>query len=580
MKIRLAKTAGFCMGVRRAVELVLEAANTKKGPLYTYGPLIHNPQIINLLEQKGVSVLTDPSHVEPGTVLIRAHGVPPHVKDSLKEIGFTVVDATCPRVIKVQTIIKKYAQQGYHTIIVGDKNHPEVVGLLGYTEGLGMAVNSPEDIPALPSFDSAIVVAQTTQNSHIFSEMAQGFSARFPHYKIFNTICDSTIKRQCEAREMAKEVDAVIVVGGYNSGNTKRLAHIGKDAGVPTFHIESDADLDPAWLEGMHTIGITAGASTPTWVITKVFKAIENLPYDGKKGWRSAVHTIQRTLLLSNLYVSLGAGCLSFACALLLGIAPTLSTALTAAFYVLSMHIMNRFTNKVAKRYNDPDRARFDEKFKGLLLAMSICSGTIGLAMAYFLGIKLFLILLIISIMGMLYNVKIVPGDMRIFGRFQKIKDFPGSKTFLIAAAWGVVTVILPALTVSPFINLSTLFVFIWASILVFIRSAIFDIIDTQGDRIVGQETLPIVLGERQTLSLLKILLVFLIVAIPAGYMLKVVSSFGFPMLLCVFYLAGILTIYERNWVFPGFRFEFLVETSFVLSGLIAGGWVVMIGET
>ena len=566
------------MGVRRAVELVLEAANTRKGPLYTYGPLIHNPQIIDLLEQKGVSVLTDLSLVETGTVLIRAHGAPPHVKDSLGKKGVTIVDATCPRVIKVQTIIKKYTQQGYHTIIVGDANHPEVIALLGYTEGRGMVVNSPEDISTLPALDRAIVVAQTTQDGDLFSEIAKVFSVRFPHYKIFNTICDSTMKRQRETREMAKEVGALIVVGGYNSGNTQRLAQIGQSSGVPAYHIEEVTDLDPTLLEGIDTIGITAGASTPTWVISKVLKAIENLPYAGKIGWRSAIHKIQRTLLLSNLYVSLGAGCLSFACALLLGIVPRLSTALMAAFYVLSMHIMNRLTNKEAKRYNDPDRAGFDEKFKGLLFAMSICSGAIGLGMAYLLGTKPFLILLIMSILGMLYNVKILPGDIKLFGRFQKIKDIPGSKTFLIAAAWGVVTVILPALTVFSAINPAILFVFVWTSILVFIRSAIFDIVDIQGDRIVGQETLPIVLGEKQTLRLLKILLVVLMVTIPVGYRLSLISSFGFAMLPCLFYFAGMLTIYERNWMFAGFRFEFLVESGLVLSGIIAAVWEFMGG--
>ncbi|MBT9447958.1 MAG: 4-hydroxy-3-methylbut-2-enyl diphosphate reductase, partial [Desulfobacterales bacterium] len=216
MKIKLARTGGFCMGVRRAVEIVLDAANTRKGPLYTFGPIIHNPQIINLLEKKGVSVLTDPAAAEQGTVIIRAHGVPPDVKDSLKQMGLNVVDATCPRVIRVQTIIRKYALKGYHAIIVGDHNHPEVMGLLGYAEGRGLIINRPEDIPALPDFERAVVVAQTTQNSRVFSEITREISTRFPHYSIFNTICDSTSKRQLEIRDMAKEVDAIIVVGGYS----------------------------------------------------------------------------------------------------------------------------------------------------------------------------------------------------------------------------------------------------------------------------------------------------------------------------------------------------------------------------
>ena len=578
MKIKLAMTGGFCMGVRRAVEIVLDAANTRKGPLYTFGPIIHNPQIINLLGKKGVSVLTDPAAAEQGTVIIRAHGVPPDVKDSLKQMGLNVVDATCPRVIRVQTIIRKYALKGYHAIIVGDHNHPEVMGLLGYAEGRGLIINRPEDIPALPDFERAVVVAQTTQNSRVFSEITREISTRFPHYSIFNTICDSTSKRQLEIRDMAKEVDAIIVVGGYSSGNTKRLAQIGKNTGVPTFHIERDSELDPSLLEGRNTIGITGGASTPTWVIGKVFRTIENLSDSRAKGFISALHKTKRALLLSNLYISVGAGCLTFACALLLDIAPTLSTSLMAALYVFSMHMLNRFTNKEAKQYNDPDRAAFDEKYRPALLVMTVCSGAAGLIMAYFLGIKPFLILLMMSIMGMLYNLKLLPGETRIFGRFQKIREIPGSKTILIAAAWGTVTVILPALAAPTKIETSVLFVFLWTSLLVFVRSAIFDIVDTQGDRIVGQETLPIVLGEKRTLRLLKFLLVILIIAIPAGYRFDLISYFGYPMLVCIFYMGGNLTVYERNWMFPGFRFEFLVETVFLLSGIIAAGWLLLIG--
>ena len=159
MKIEIAKSAGFCMGVRRAVEMVLDAANKSPAAIYTFGPLIHNPQVLSVLEEKGISVLDEIPEEGSGTVLIRAHGVPPAAKVQLEKAGFSVIDATCPHVIKVQTIIKKYAGRGFQPIIIGDKNHPEVIGLLGYAGDNGIVINQLEELEALPRFEKAIIVA-------------------------------------------------------------------------------------------------------------------------------------------------------------------------------------------------------------------------------------------------------------------------------------------------------------------------------------------------------------------------------------------------------------------------------------
>ncbi|MBW1896608.1 MAG: 4-hydroxy-3-methylbut-2-enyl diphosphate reductase, partial [Deltaproteobacteria bacterium] len=242
MKLKLAKTAGFCMGVRRAVEIVLDAANTREGPIYTYGPLIHNPQVLEILAEKGVTVLHDLSETKPGSVAIRAHGVPPETKRALIDAGHAVIDATCPRVIKVQTIIRKYARQGYGVIIVGNKDHPEVVGLLGYAQGQGHVITHPDDLDQLPPLDKAIVVAQTTQDRQLLDRITGIASERFPHFKV--TICASTHKRQVEVREMARSVDAVIVVGGHNSGNTQRMVQVVEQEGTPAFHVEDAAEID------------------------------------------------------------------------------------------------------------------------------------------------------------------------------------------------------------------------------------------------------------------------------------------------------------------------------------------------
>ena len=159
MKIIIAKSAGFCMGVRKAVELALDTANKNPGPIYTFGDLIHNPQAVALLEEKGISVIDHIPEQGSGTLLIRAHGVPPETMDRLEKAGFNVKGATCPRVIKVQLIIQRYARQGYTSIIIGDKDHPEVVGLLGYTEGRGLVIDNLQDLDALPRFDKPIIVA-------------------------------------------------------------------------------------------------------------------------------------------------------------------------------------------------------------------------------------------------------------------------------------------------------------------------------------------------------------------------------------------------------------------------------------
>ena len=183
MKILIAKNAGFCMGVRRAVEMVLDAPNKHENPICTFGPLIHNPQVLSLLREKEITTLEHIPECGTGTVLIRAHGVPPQTKQNLKKAGYKIIDATCPRVIKVQTIIRMHAKKDYASIIIGDKDHPEVIGLLGYAEGKGFVVDNLDDLDSLPSFEKAIIVAQTTQNTLFFEEIKQWATYKFPHYE-------------------------------------------------------------------------------------------------------------------------------------------------------------------------------------------------------------------------------------------------------------------------------------------------------------------------------------------------------------------------------------------------------------
>ena len=568
MKIEIAKSAGFCMGVRRAVELVLDAANKYPAPIYTFGPLIHNPQVLSMLEEKGISVLKEIPDKGVGTVLIRAHGIPPETKERLKKAGFSVIDATCPHVIKVQTIIRKFARQGYRSIIIGDKDHPEVIGLLGYAGDKGIVINHQEELEALPIFEKAIIVAQTTQNSTFFTSVTDWAQKKAPHYKLFNTICDATERRQSEVRELAAESDAMIVVGGRNSGNTNRLVEIVRKMGKPVFHVETENELDPKALADAQTIGITAGASTPSWIIKKVFRSLEHQLLKSRQGWRSALFILQRNLLLTNIYLSLGAGALCYACLKLQGMGANVPVILIAMLYVLSMHIFNNLTGRRSTQYNDPDRALYYKTHSTFLTLIALIAGIVGLITSFTLGWLPFTILLAMTLTGISYNLRLIPKGVD-GGRYQRIRDIPGSKTVLIAFAWGIICSIVPPIALKGALGFSTVLVFAWSVCMVFIRTAFFDILDMQGDRIVGRETIPILLGERQTIKLLKILLLVSIVFLVIPSILRLMSGIGIGLTLSSVFLYAVISRHGKDSMLPSIGLEFLVETHFILAGVI-----------
>jgi 4-hydroxy-3-methylbut-2-enyl diphosphate reductase len=572
LKIVIAKTAGFCMGVRRAVELALDASNKQQAPIFTFGPLIHNPQVLDMLNEKGISVLEKIPEKGTGTVIIRAHGVPPQSRKAIEAAGFNVIDATCPRVIKVQTIIKKHAQEGYAIIIIGDEDHPEVVGLLGYAGKTGHVVDGMEKLEALPTFERAIIVAQTTQNIALYEQVRKWAERNHPHYKVFETICDSTQKRQDEISRLAGAVDAVVVVGGHTSGNTQRLAQIARQTGKPAQAVETETELDAGMLLPARSVALTAGASTPNWVTNRVYRTIENLSDTRHPGLKTVAFKIQRMLLLTSIYVSLGAGFLCYTCNKLQGIHRHGPYLLMSMLYVLSMHLLNNLTGRAEDRYKDPERAKFHTSHQTGLTFLALTAGAAGLIVAYSLGWKLFLILLIMSAAGLLYNSKLLP-DGRGNRRYQSIRDIPGSKTILISLAWGIVTALLPHIAEIGSWNPGSIVVFIGSVGVVFVRTAFFDILDMQADRIVGRETIPILMGEKRVLTLLKTLCVLLFILMLGSAASGWISSLGYFLSICPASLFLVLTLYEHGRLLPSNRLEFFVETHFILAGVISLVW-------
>jgi len=573
VKVKVAKNAGFCMGVRRAMDLVLNAARDRQPEeiIYTYGPLIHNNQVLEILERRGIRCSKDLTEAEEGgRIAIRAHGIPPQERKAIKDKGFKIINATCPRVGKVQGIIKKHSLKGYDIVIVGDDNHAEVIGLKGFANGRAHVLKTPEEVDRLPSMDKLLVVAQTTQDERAFKTIAGLLEERYPETIVYNTICDSTHNRQEEVRALCNEVDAMVVVGGRHSGNTKRLAEIAAATGIPTFHIETEEELDRERLQDFEIVGVTAGASTPHWLLRRVVHELESIQPRGVKPLGRNFEHYLRFFLQSNLYVAGGAGCLSYAAAVLQGIKPRLADFFITFFYVFAMHVLNRYADK-ASRFSYPSRAALYERYRFGFFLASLSGVSAALIIANAQSKSVFFALLAMTGLGLLYSVRIFPESWLRVVRVAKLKDIPASKTIFVAGGWSVVATLLPALREGNNLNFKAFFAFSAVFALVFLRSALFDIVDIQGDRLVGEETLPIVIGEKRTRRLLVYLVSGLAIAFVVAPFLGLATGFSYILLITCGYMGLSLFIHRRELLRPGsLRFETLVENSFYLSGGLA----------
>lgn len=275
MEVIVAKTAGFCFGVKRAVEQVYEQIEKAERPVYTFGPIIHNEQVVEDLAQKGVRVIDTEEELEAvrdAIVIIRSHGVGKHIYDLLERNSVTVVDATCPFVKKIHRIVQEQQAAGRRVIIVGNPDHPEVQGIRGWGDEGTLVVENADQIENLPvsTKDKLCVVAQTTFNYNKFQDLVEKFEKKGYDILVLNTICNATQERQVEAKRIASEVDAMIVIGGRNSSNTQKLYEICRKECKNTYFIQTLGDFNPECVNSVRSVGITAGASTPNQIIEEV----------------------------------------------------------------------------------------------------------------------------------------------------------------------------------------------------------------------------------------------------------------------------------------------------------------------
>jgi 4-hydroxy-3-methylbut-2-enyl diphosphate reductase len=274
-KIILAENAGFCFGVKRALNMLLEAKKKNKGKkVFIFGPLIHNPQEIKRLEKKGIKTVYELNNDLKDILVIRAHGVPDSLIKKAESSGLNVIDATCPFVRKVHDISKGLERKGYQIVVFGDAYHPEVVGITGNLKD-PIVIEDVEMIKHFPFMEKIALVAQTTQDKKRFAKAAELLKIKCDHLVVKDTICSATEQRQVSSKNLAEKSDIMIVIGGRNSGNTRRVYDICKKVQDNCYHIETEKELKKEWFDGKKIVGVTAGASTPDWIICNVMDKIK-----------------------------------------------------------------------------------------------------------------------------------------------------------------------------------------------------------------------------------------------------------------------------------------------------------------
>lgn len=278
MEILVAKSSGFCFGVKRAINIAHRCAKETPGEIYTLGPIIHNPQVVKKLEESQVYAKNGLDDLTSGTIIIRSHGAKLEDIRTAREKGLNIVDATCPFVKKAQDLVSLLSEEGYSVVVAGEKDHPEVKGLLSYGTNDIFVTDSPEELKRMPRKKKIGIIAQTTLPVEKLEDIVSFCLHKASELKVFNTICNATAIRQEESAELAGRADVMVVVGGKNSANTRRLADICKNIQPRTYHIEVADEINLSWFDGVATVGVTSGASTPDWVINDVVARIGDIP--------------------------------------------------------------------------------------------------------------------------------------------------------------------------------------------------------------------------------------------------------------------------------------------------------------
>ena len=536
MSVITARTAGFCWGVRRAVDLVL--AELKKGsvPYAVFGELVHNPQVLRALEERGVTVCRDPGAMGSGTLFLRTHGVTLEEREQLSALSLELRDLTCPRVGRALSLSKSRSADGRDVLILGDAGHQEVKAILSYGGPGARVISGPEDVPGLPDLERPFLISQTTQDTDVWKLTMDALRERFPNLEEACTICDSTSLRQMELRELCPKVDCVVVVGGRNSANTARLAAIAAGEGLPVFQVETPEELDQDVLSGFERVLLTAGASTPSWSIRRVRERL--LEIQGGSLRAGPVRRFLRSLVFGNFHIIPVAFAAGAAGGFLFGGGDWFPSVLAASLF---LYAVSSVTSILESGYSRPyglRRQEFLRKYRTILTISSFTAFGGSLLLSLNLDPIWPSVLGIMLLAFLVYSMPLIRGR-NLFGGLRAI---PGSRDVMFAGAWSLLLAFLPGLGAfegkvasGPVLWTGTLFFLFLA------RCLLADLTDLQGDALMGIDTIPIHAGRDRSVRLfwacIVLTAVLPAVGMAAGFLPPQASAFAIGLgFLCVGY--------------------------------------------
>lgn len=569
MKIELAANSGFCFGVKHAIVKAVEEINRSSEPILVYGPLIHNPQTVEILENRGLKTINSLANIDGKQIAIRTHGIPLYESMEIKRRSSRLLNLTCPKVARVQAIIKKYSADGCHTIILGDGEHAEVVGLKSFASSGVTVISSLDEIADIPFAEKYLLVSQTTLNRELFDKVVSLLTEKLKNLNVVDTICDSTGNRQDDVHESIKKgIDTLIVAGGKNSANTTRLADIGRKNGLKTFHIETERELSFDMLKDSKYVLVTAGASTPGWIINNILERLYTIKYrKGNrllKAFRLGLEFLVRTSSLSAIFAffltwfiqSEGRD------AEFQGKAQGMLLPLISMLYIFAMYTTNNYFDRNLLKASNSYKYRIYKKYGRLLTVLSL-----GLLSASLWFIRDYsplsvAILVCSTICGLMYFTTPVKRLVDII-KAQSIKNLYGSK-LVTTLGWFAVTVMVPALQFHSDISV-TIYASAFLIFLITMRHLIMGIVAYQGDFIFGRLTLPLWIGIKGTKLLCYILTALVLLA--CAYAIYASGSSSLALLLCpVAYYIILLNIVVRVEYPVSLKYEIWTDINFLLT--------------
>jgi 4-hydroxy-3-methylbut-2-enyl diphosphate reductase len=564
MKIELSKYSGFCMGVRDAVLRIVNEINSSKEEIFVHGPIIHNPQTISILERRGLKTVDENCRVEGKTVAIRTHGIPYQKLKDIKHVSQRIINLTCPRVARVQGIIKKHSRNGYHTLITGDEDHAEVISLKSYSDSGVTVISDIDGISDIPEAEKYIVVSQTTFDRELFETIIKMLTEKFQgRIEIFNTICDSTYHRQGDVVEAIKRgIDILVVVGGKNSANTRRLANLGKEYGIRTFHIETENELNDSEFSKNDYVFVTAGASTPGWIINNVLEKLYTIQFKNSNFLLKTVKKFLEFIVRTNVLSSVTAFFMTLFVLNFISAPVDYTLALISVLYIFSMYTINNYFMLGTLKESNPYKLALYKKYKRLLIPLSLIFISYSIYLASLYTTSLIIVYAFSLFLGTLYST---PLFKRIIERMHLplLSKLYNAKNITAAFGWLVVCCMLPVLLYgSGLFSIIAIGILIYC--LIFFRNTLQDLIALQGDLILGRETVPILIGINTTrtlflfLSLVAILIFGAVSLINGNYLDLLI------ILNIVYYIWLMVKIARLDYLIA-LKFEILVDLNLIL---------------